>query len=667
MHSISPALPSGAMLLSFFSHVQCQGESEQPYRNWTRAYESAEKLVSSWSTEQQANVSVRYVTAPGFVPFEPSDGPTGVANGQGVSGWGLVSEHYSRMAVEFREKGYTMLLGPSTGPLGRSSLGSRLWEGLGTDPYLNGKLDDPTDRTSSNLDDRTLHELYLWPWIDGIASGMGSLMCVMNRVNGIIGCENDRLLNGILKNETGLKGFVLPDVTAPLNETTGLLGSLDWNSGYNISALMAEVEKGNIPKDVITDHALRIAATQLKFLHPQSEYASPDETSDLNVRDPSSKDINRRSGAESIVLLKNKNNTLPLSNVTPLGIFGKDAANLNTGPSVKSHFSNFQGDTRDGHLVTGGGSASPGRCVVSPLDALTLKAAEGKGFNYKFILSDNWTVAPPESTGEGFFEASGVSVFEYASASEHCLVCLNAYGKEGADRRTLADEEGDQLVNDAAEYCASTIADLNNAGVRLVDAWIGNENVTAVLNAGALGQESGNAVVDDLFGAVNPSGKLVYIIAKSADDYNGHICECCECDYTESLYIDYRHFDQAEIEPRFEFGFGLSYASFIYSNLIIEKTVDIHSLPPYPTGFLIPGGPPDIFDELLTFTADVTNTVYLEPGETKTVAFLIHRRGLSIWDEDEQGWKAESGEFKAYLGRSSRVFTLEVTFEAGTA
>lgn len=63
--------------------------------------------------------------------------------------------------------------------------------------------------------------------------------------------------------------------------------------------------------------------------------------------------------------------------------------------------------------------------------------------------------------------------------------------------------------------------------------------------------------MDVLFGDVNPSGKLVYTIAKNETDYNGEICPCCECDYTEGLYIDYRHFDQSDIEPRFEFGFGL--------------------------------------------------------------------------------------------------------------
>lgn len=263
-----------------------------------------------------------------------------------------------------------------------------------------------------------------------------------------------------------------------MDKTAGLLGGLDWNSGYSVSEIMAAVKNGSIPESVMTEHALRIVATQLNLLQPPEEYAFPVETADLNVRDPSSKDFIRRAGSESIVLLKNKNNTLPLRSPTSLGIFGKDAANLATGPTPQSDFSNFAGDTYDGHLVTGGGSYSPAPYVVSPLDALTARAADGQGFGYKYILSDNWTVTPSESTGEGFFQTSGVSVSQYASESEHCLVFINAFGKEGSDRRTLADETGDKLVNDVADYCGSTIVIMNNAGVRLVDAWIEHENVT---------------------------------------------------------------------------------------------------------------------------------------------------------------------------------------------
>ncbi|KAL4876485.1 glycoside hydrolase superfamily [Aspergillus karnatakaensis] len=735
-------LPTAASLVALLSlSTHAQGQTQQPFRDWDAAYAAAEELVSTWTIEQQANISVRYGVAPGFVPFEPTDGPTGISGGKGVSGWvsaqtlasswnrSLAADQYRGMAVEARKKGFNMLLGPSTGPLGRSAFGGRLWEGLGSDPYLNGKLfaasieaiqeedviasgkhylaneqetnrtaDDPEDRTNSVIDDRTLHELYLWPWIDGVNSGMGSAMCVMNRVNGLIGCENDHIMNGLLKNETNFQGFFVPDVTAPVNITRGLLAGLDWNSGYDLEEITAEITNGNIPESVITDHALRIVATQLNFIKPSDEYPSTDETELLNVRDPATKSWIRSAGAQSIVLLKNKNNTLPLTNPNSLALFGKSAGNINSGPSPKNNFNSFLGDTYPGHLATGGGSPAPLPYLVSPLDAITARAAEGEGFNVRYIISDNWTVTPPPSTGQGFFQSTEPSVSEYAEISEHCLVFLNAYAKEGADRRTLADEVGDKLVNDVASYCSSTIVVLNNAGVRLVDRWIENENVTAVLNAGALGQESGNAIADVLFGDVNPSGKLVYTIAKNESDYNGEICPVGDCEYTEGLYIDYRHFDQAGIEPRYEFGFGLSYTTFEYSNLTITPETDLTQLKTYADGDIVEGGPEDLFEDILTVTAEITNTgdvagaeiaqlyfslpeaanapvrqlrgfdkVFLQPGETKAVTFPIQWRDLSIWDSEAQGWKVEGGEVGVFLGRSSRDFADEGSFTVETA
>lgn len=202
--------------------------TQEPYLNWDQAYAAAEELVSSWTLAQAANVTIDGGNAPGWQAYVYSDGPLGLSGGHGVSGWvtpqtlaaawdgKLVEEQYSRMAVEFRRKGYNMILGPSTGPSGRSVYGARNFENFGSDVYLNGHLfafgvaaiqeqglvssakhylaneqetnrtaDLAEDRSSSNLDDRTLHEVYLWPWIDGTHAGMGSVMCVMNRVNGM--------------------------------------------------------------------------------------------------------------------------------------------------------------------------------------------------------------------------------------------------------------------------------------------------------------------------------------------------------------------------------------------------------------------------------------------------------------------------------------------------
>ena len=220
-------------------------------------------------------------------------GPNGVNGPLGVSGWTnaqtlassfdsqIIKEQYEAIAIEFKKKGYAQTLGPVTGPLGRSVLSGRLFEGFGQDPYLNGKLyglqhnsilnrpgTDPftdlpllsmlskvkaykqqastisvclsliligsllhlsgadihtfasigneqetnrteplsVDRSSSNIDDRTAHELYLWPWVDAVEAGIACIMCVMNRVNDTQACENSHLLIDLLKGELNYPG-----------------------------------------------------------------------------------------------------------------------------------------------------------------------------------------------------------------------------------------------------------------------------------------------------------------------------------------------------------------------------------------------------------------------------------------------------------------------------
>ncbi|KAK8079236.1 beta-glucosidase D [Apiospora phragmitis] len=632
--------------------------------------------------------------------------------GRGVSGWiaaqtlsaswdpELVEKQYGAMAREFRSKGYSMIFGPVTGPMGRSPLGGRNFESFGSDPYLGGKLfgvavrgiqgqgviatgkhfiagqGPDAERSSSNMDDRTLHELYLWPWVDGVVNGLGAVMCVMNRVNGTGGCENNYTLNQVLKTEVGFKGFVVPDATAPINQTASLINGLDWGSGLNLAAISALMDSGTIPDEVMRGHAVRIVAAQLNHNAPQSQYPDPVSVADRNVREVESAPLIRAAASQSIVLLKNTDHVLPLQNVTSVSIFGVDTAQGLTGPAMVPNVYDYQGDVYAGHLASGGGSgATPLPYLVDPLTALSARAANaGPGGG-----------PPPSVSG-------------YAAGSQYCLVFLNAFAKEGVDRRTLADATGDRLVNDVARYCADTIVVMNNAGIRLVDAWIEHPNVTAVLNAGALGQESGNAIMDVIFGDVNPSGKLVYTIAKRLEDYNGEICGCCDCDYTEGLYTDYRHFDQAGIEPRYEFGYGLSYTDFTFGDLAVtNKPSDNDQLTPYASGEPVDGGPADLFDELITLTAGITNNgsvagaevaqlylgfpesalspvmqlrgfkkVFLEPGETRTLTFGLQRRDVSIWDTVAQKWKIETGAYTAQLGRSSRDIVSEVAFQLFT-
>lgn len=269
----------------------------------------------------------------------------------------------------------------------------------------------------------------------------------------------------------------MPDVTVPINKTRGLLAGLDWNSALTLEQIMAQITNGSIPESVMTEHAVRIVASSYQITRPQDEFPSTAAVARQNVRQPSSAPMIRKIGGESIILLKNSKATLPINQdtVNSISVFGRNAGNLGNGPNQPSNFFDYQGETYMSHLVSGGGPVAPSPYIISPLDALSHRAAKGKGFGLQYILSDNFTVVAPPFGG---FGGEPASVASYASASEYAIVFLNAFAKENADRRTLDDATLDKLVQDVATYNNNTIVVINSAGVRLVDAWIEHPNIT---------------------------------------------------------------------------------------------------------------------------------------------------------------------------------------------
>lgn len=213
----------------------------------------------------------------------------------------------------------------------------------------------------------------------------------------------------------------------------------------------------------------------------------------------------------------------------------------------------------------------------------------------------------------------------------------------------------------------------------------------AVVWAGLPGQESGNALVDILYGSTSPSGKLPYTIAKTQADYGTTIAGGDDS-YAEGLYIDYRHFDQAGISPRYEFGFGLSYTTFSYSALSISAL----STAPGSTA-KVPGGTSKDFDIVATVTCTITNSgtvtgaevpqlyigmpasapasppkqlrgfgkMTLTPGFSGAATFNLRRRDLSYWDTASQAWIMPSSGWSVMIGASSRDIRLTGTLGAG--
>lgn len=360
-----------------------------------------------------------------------------------------------------------------------------------------------------------------------------------------------------------------------------------------------------------------------------------------------------------------------------LSLFGYDGPSQTISNNITFSFSASSGDlqTRNGTLIVGGGSgANSPAYVISPFEALKYRAVEDGTSLY-------WD---PLNTAQAAF---------VNAASDACLVFINAYATEGSDRPGLHDNASDNLVNGVAARCSNTIVVIHNAGVRLVDNFAENPNVTAIIYGHLPGQDSGRALVSILYGLTAPSGKMPYSVPRAESDYGNLLSPSLpespykffpQSNFEEGVYIDYRAFDRAGITPRYEFGFGLSYTTFGYSNLKISNP---KSRTPYPSGPIREGGAKDLWDVIVTVNANMKNTgrvagsevaqlyvgipngpvrqlrgykkVHIQPGNTKSVEFELMRRDLSEWDVVAQAWKLQAGEYKIYVGSSSRILPLK--------
>jgi beta-glucosidase len=235
---------------------------------------------------------------------------------------------------------------------------------------------------------------------------------------------------------------------------------------------------------------------------------------------------------------------------------------------------------------------------------------------------------------------------------------------------------------------------VNTIGPRLLSQWDSHDNVTAIVYGGPLGQYSGRAINDVLFGDVNPSGKLVHTLAHNESDYDVavHISNASDIHYTEGNFIDYKYFDKRNITPAYEFGFGLSYTTFEYgSNLSVstnkQALAHVHA-----NGALAVGGREDLWDKVADVKVSIKNTgsvagaevaqmyvefpeeadepvrqlrgfkkVMVQPGETEEVVFELRRKDLSVWDVVAQEWAIMRGEYGIRVGASSRDIRADST------
>lgn len=225
-----------------------------------------------------------------------------------------------------------------------------------------------------------------------------------------------------------------------------------------------------------------------------------------------------------------------------------------------------------------------------------------------------------------------------------------------------------------ADANKNTIVVIHSVGPILMP-WIDHPNIKAIVWPGLPGQETGNSLADVVFGDVNPSGKLPYTIAKKFDDYLGDIVYELDIEYTEGVNVGYRHFDKNDIDPLYEFGYGLSYTTFDYSglkvkisgkgkdakvtaSLQVENTGDVDGAEVVQAYIGYPKGSDQPPKMLRGF-----EKVNIKCGKKQKVNFEFSERELREWDTAKQQWVIPSGTFTLYIGASSRDIRLQDTFD----
>ncbi|TGJ80285.1 hypothetical protein E0Z10_g8473 [Xylaria hypoxylon] len=637
--------------------------------DWSSAYGKAVALVSRMTVAEKVNITAgtgmymqlffqgRCVgnsgSAPrvGFPQLCLQDGPLGVRTTDNITAfpagittgatWSkdLMHQRGVAMGEEFRGKGVNFYLGPSVGALGRQPRGGRNWEGFGSDPVLQAvagaatikgvqeqgvistlkhyianeqeiyRMYNPLQQAySANIDDRTLHELYLWPFAEGVRAGTGAVMTAYNAVNGSACSQNAYLINGVLKDELGFQGLVMTDWLAQISGVASALAGLDMSMpgdtfGNNIPLLgysnwMYELTRsvlnGSVPVDRLNDMATRVVAAWYKMGQDAADYPLPNFSSNTADRvgplypgaliSPSGvvneyvnvqanhKTVAKQVAQEAITLLKNDNSFLPITTSAPLFVFGTDAqADSNGINSCTDKTCNR------GLLGMGWGSGSANYPYLDdPISSLKRKAA-----NVTYYNTDSFPTVAAAKTGDVAI------VFISSDSGENSYTVENNHGDRDASGLS-AWHNGDALVQKAAAAYSNVVVVVHTVGPIIMEPWINLPSVKSVLVAHLPGQEAGDSLTEVLFGQVSPSGHLPYSIPVSESDYPASVSiktsptlSQIQDTYSEGLYIDYRHLNKAGVKPRFAFGHGLSYTSFSFSNATISRTGgQLSSTPP---------------------------------------------------------------------------------------
>ena len=632
------------------------GEKKLKFLTWAEAHEKAKAKVKEFTVEEKLNLifgtqNMQKKTEDGgcvgaIDPVEGKfggiclqDGPAGVRFSTSTQSWQagintaatfnktLMYEVGKAQGKEFREKGVNIALTPAMN-IQRSPQGGRLWECFGDDPFLSGEAatqvikgvqsngviacakhyignDQETDRqfTSSNIKEQAYYEIYFEPFYRSINDAeVGSIMSAYSSLNGTFCVRNNRIIQQILKNKYGYKGFVMSDWWAikddspdnfnsgcDMNMPGGKYEGADWygrdqSFWTNFGSLLGK----EITYERLDDAVERILAPMYKLDQFSSDVKYPEVDLMKNTITDETKRINREAATQSTVLLKNDDNILPIKNMAgkTIAIIGNDALDS---PCIRDSDCSCKSKDNEiyrGHIALGYGSGTTYfKYLINPLDAIT-ERAEKEGI--KIISSGEITEEVVEVDGKNITVGKEdiQKAKDAAKLADLCIVFINADSGEQyisleksiGDRHDLdAWHSGNDLVNAVLESNKPVIVVISSPGPINLP-WL--DKVKGVVFSGLGGAESGNAITSILFGDYNPSGHLPYIWALK-ENYPSQIEIYTNphpptIEYAEGVFVGQRYFDKYNKPYTFPFGYGLSYTTFefVQNSLSASMTKD---------------------------------------------------------------------------------------------
>ena len=615
----------------------------------------------------------------GIPGFRMVDGPRGVSQGAGNAtafpvaiargaSWDPELEERVGGAIgqEARAKGASVLLAPVTTVIRHPRWG-RSQETYGEDPlhigrmgvgfvrgaqrhliastkhYALNSIEDTRFTVSVNVDERTLREIYLPHFRRVVQEANGaSIMSAYNRLNGLYCAENPPLLRDILKGDWGFRGFVESDwILGTRSTVPSALAGLDIEMPVAVhygERLVDAVLAGDVPEATVDEAVRRILRAKLCFrLDTDPPKPNPD-----TIESPEHVALALEVAHRASVLLKNAGPVLPLDRalIQSLAVTGPLADMENLGDSGSSD--------------------------VAPSSAVTVvEGLQNRAGGVSIMhVSD-----PDSASGRATLAAADVAivVVGLTEADEGESIV-------GAGDRNIYDlpDEQQQLILEVAALNDATIVLLEGGSAIGVEGWI-NE-VEALLMAWYPGMEGGNAIADILFGDVNPSGKLPLTFARSESDLPPFINDQDEVTY--DYFHGYRLQDRDGTEPRFAFGFGLSYTSYAYANLTLaDATLEPNEV--LGVSFELTNTGAVAGDEIAQLYVSYVGSlverpirdlkaftrVHLEPSETRTVSLEIPVRELAYYDVGAGAWQVEPITYGVHVGPSSRALPLTTSFD----